>query len=217
MEKSLSPLFEGISPESRAAMKACFDVREQRFRADEVIYDFAARRDIIGILAEGSAVVERIDRQGGRTILEHLESGGVFGEMLMFENVAGDSITVVAQRPCRVWFMAASQVTKRCENACAHHSRMVENMFHLVADKATALSERVEVLSRRSIRDRLLCYFNLCADHAKQTVFSIPFTGTALADYLCVDRSAMLREIRKLKNEGMIEMDKRQVTARFLQ
>ena len=85
VEKSLSPLFDGISPESRAAMKACFDVREQRFRADEVIYDFAAHRDIIGILAEGSAVVERIDRQGGRTILEHLES-----------------ITVVAQRPCRV-------------------------------------------------------------------------------------------------------------------
>ena len=54
MEKSLSPLFDGISPESRAAMKTCFDVREQRFRADEVIYDFAARRDIIGILAEGS-------------------------------------------------------------------------------------------------------------------------------------------------------------------
>lgn len=81
--------------------------------------------------------------------------------MLMFENVAGDSITVVAQRPCRVWFMAASQVTKRCENACAHHSRMVENMFRLVADKATALSERVEVLSRRSIRDKLLCYFSL--------------------------------------------------------
>ena len=53
MEKSLSPLFDGISPESRAAMKTCFDVREQRFRADEVIYDFAARRDIIGILAEG--------------------------------------------------------------------------------------------------------------------------------------------------------------------
>ena len=163
VEQSRSPLFEGISPESRAAMKTCFDVREQRFRADEVIYDFDAHRDIIGILAEGSAVVERIDRHGGRTILEHLEAGGVFGEMLMFENVAGDSITVVAERPCRVWFMAASQVTKRCENACAHHSRMVENMFRLVADKATALSERVEVLSRRSIRDKLLCYFSLLA------------------------------------------------------
>ena len=211
MEKSRSPLFEGISPESRAAMKACFDVREQRFRADEVIYDFAAHRDIIGILAEGSAVVERIDRQGGRTILEHLESGGVFGEMLMFENVAGDSITVVAQRPCRVWFMAVSQVTKRCENACAHHSRMVENMFHLVADKATALSERVEVLSRRSIRDKLLCYFSLLASRAGGR-FSLPFSPSALADYISADRSAMMRELKKMREEHLLAVDGRAVT-----
>ena len=212
VEQSLSPLFEGISPESRAAMKTCFDVREQRFRADEVIYDFAAHRDIIGILAEGSAVVERIDRQGGRTILEHLEAGGVFGEMLMFENVAGDSITVVAQRPCRVWFMAASQVTKRCENACAHHSRMVENMFHLVADKATALSERVEVLSRRSIRDKLLCYFSLLAARSGGSDFSLPFSLSALADYISADRSAMMRELKKMREEDLLSVHGRDVT-----
>ncbi len=212
VEQSRSPLFEGISPESRAAMKACFDVREQRFRADEVIYDFDAHRDIIGILAEGSAVVERIDRHGGRTILEHLEAGGVFGEMLMFENVAGDSITVVAERPCRVWFMAASQVTKRCENACAHHSRMVENMFRLVADKATALSERVEVLSRRSIREKLLCYFGLLAGQRQKPSFQLPFSLSALADYISADRSAMMRELKKMREEDLLSVHGRDVT-----
>ena len=212
LEKSISPLFEGIGPESRAAMKTCFDVREQRFRADEVIYDFAAHRDIIGILAEGSAVVERIDRQGGRTILEHLESGGVFGEMLMFENVAGDSITVVAERPCRVWTMAASHVTRRCENACDHHSRMVENMFHLVADKATALSERVEVLSRRSIREKLLRYFQLQAAKGRGPSFQLPFSLSALADYISADRSAMMRELKKMREEMLVTITGRQVT-----
>ena len=212
VEQSRSPLFEGISPESRAAMKACFDVREQRFRADEVIYDFDAHRDIIGILAEGSAVVERIDRHGGRTILEHLEAGGVFGEMLMFENVAGDSITVVAERPCRVWFMAASQVTKRCQNSCAHHSRMVENTFRLVADKATALSERVEVLSRRSIRDKLLCYFSLLAARSGGSDFSLPFSLSALADYISADRSAMMRELKKMREEDLLSVHGRDVT-----
>ena len=78
------------------------------------------------------AADQRIDRQGGRAILEHLESGGVFGEMLMFENVAGDSITVIAEEPCRVWFMQDEHMTRRCEKACAHHSRLVENMFHII-------------------------------------------------------------------------------------
>lgn len=211
VEQSRSPLFEGISPESRAAMKACFDVREQRFRADEVIYDFDAHRDIIGILAEGSAVVERIDRHGSRTILEHLEAGGVFGEMLMFENVAGDSITVVAETACRVWFMAADQVTKRCEKACTHHTQVVENMFQLVAEKATSLYERVEVLSRRSIRDKLMCYFSLMAAKNRSGEFSLPFSLSALADYISTDRSAMMRELKKMRQEELVDVHGRKV------
>ena len=130
----------------------------------------------------------------------------------MFENVAGDSITVVAERPCRVWFMAASQVTKRCENACAHHSRMVENMFRLVADKATALSERVEVLSRRSIRDKLLCYFSLLAARSGGSDFSLPFSLSALADYISADRSAMMRELKKMREEDLLSVHGRDVT-----
>ena len=143
------PILEGISPDEVEQMRVCFGVREERFRADTVIYDISEGRGELGLLTAGSAVIQRIDRQGGRTILEHLPTGSVFGEMLMFENVAGDSITVVAAESCRVWFMSAEHLTRRCEKACTHHSRLVENMFHIMTGKAAALSERVEVLSRR--------------------------------------------------------------------
>ena len=135
----------------------------------------------------------------------------MFGEMLMFENVAGDSITVVAETPCRVWFMAADQVTKRCEKACAHHTQVVENMFQLVAEKATALYERVEVLSRRSIRDKLLCYFSLLAAKNHGGEFSLPFSLSALADYISTDRSAMMRELKKMRDEALVDIRGRKV------
>ena len=156
MDIGASPLFRDISEESLQAMCACFDMREYTFRPGELVYDFSEGRNMVGVLTKGAAVIERIDHQGSRTILERLEEGGVFGEMLMFENVSGDYITVVAEKPCHVWLMAAEQVTKRCEKACTHHTRVVENMFRLAAEKATSLYERVEVLSRRSIRDKLL-------------------------------------------------------------
>ena len=155
-------------------------------------------------------MIQRIDRQGSRTILEHLESGGVFGEMLMFENVAGDSITVIAEEPCRVWFMQDEHMTRRCEKACAHHSRLVENMFHIMAEKA-ALSERVVVLSRRSIREKLLCYFGLLAGQRQKPSFQLPFSLSALADYISADRSAMMRELRHLKEQGIVCTDGRQI------
>lgn len=212
MEIGASPLFRGISEESQQAMRTCFDMREVSFRADEVVYDFGAGRNMVGVLAEGAAVIERIDQQGNRTILERLESGGVFGEMLMFENVAGDSITVIAEEPCRVWFMQDEHMTRRCEKACAHHSRLVENMFHIMTEKAAALSERVEVLSRRSIREKLLCYFGLLAGQRQKPSFQLPFSLSALADYISADRSAMMRELKKMKDERLVEVAGRQVT-----
>ena len=213
MELGVSPLFQDISEESQQAMCACFDIREYSFRAGEIIYDFSEGRNMVGILAQGAAVIERIDHQGSRTILERLDQGGVFGEMLMFDNVAGDSITVVAEQSCRVWLMAAEQVTKRCEKACAHHTRVVENMFRLVAEKATSLYERVEVLSRRSIRDKLLCYFSLLAAKSGGE-FSLPFSLSALADYISTDRSAMMRELKKMRDEKLVDIHGRRVLLR---
>ena len=205
------PLFRNITAEQWQDMRRCFGVVERGYRADDVVYDFGEGSNMIGIVLSGSAVVERIDDQGNRAILEHLTPGGVFGEMLMFANVHGDSIRVLCEQPGRVCFMPYQALTKRCENACDHHSRLVENMFTLVADKATTLSERVEVLSRRSIRDKLLCYFAMQSAKGQQSAFTLPFTLSALADYISADRSAMMRELKKMRSEGIVEVKGRQV------
>ena len=211
MELVKSPIFEGISWDARLCMRDCFGMRELNFRPEEVVYEFDARGGIIGILTEGTAVLERIDENGSRTILEHLGTGSVFGEMLMFANVAGDHIAVVCEKACQVWFMRGDQLTKRCEKACDHHSRMVENMFHLVAEKATTLSERVEILSRRSIREKLMCYFGMQAAKTNTNRFLLPFSLSALADYISTDRSAMMRELKKMREEGLVEIVGRKV------
>ena len=208
------PILAGISPDEVEQMRVCFGVREERFRADTVIYDISEGRGELGLLTAGSAVIQRIDRQGGRTILEHLPTGSVFGEMLMFENVAGDSITVVAAESCRVWFMSAEHLTRRCEKACTHHSRLVENMFHIMTGKAAALSERVEVLSRRSIREKLLCYFRQQSEKEGTDTFTLPFSLSTLADYIATDRSAMMRELKRLREEGTVSSDGRRFTLR---
>lgn len=206
-----SPLLEGVSPQEYQTMHACLGVYEQSFRPDDVIYDFGDGRGLLGIVAQGSAVVERIDREGGRAILEHLGPGGVFGEMMMFKAAGDDSVVVRAAAPTRVSFLRSEAVMRRCEHACACHSRMVENLFRLVTEKATSLSERVEVLSRRSIREKLLRYFQLQAAKGRPS-FQLPFSLSALADYISADRSAMMRELKKMREEMLVTITGRQVT-----
>lgn len=207
-----TPLLFGVSAEECAAMETCFGVYQQCFETDDVLYDFGDGRNMVGVVTSGTAVVERIDERGGRTILEHLEEGSVFGELLMFDRANDDSITVVCARPCCVSFVPASSLLKRCENACTHHTRVVENMFRLVTDKASALSERVEVLSRRSIREKLLRYFTLQSAKRGEDSFELPFSLSALADYISTDRSAMMRELKKMREEELVAVNGRIVT-----
>ena len=124
-----TPVFEGITAEECRRIYECFGVRERRFKPEEQIYDFGSGGHSVGILVSGSAIVERVDRRGDRTILEHLLPGGVFGEMLMFQNVLGDSIDVSCEKSCSVWFFPQEKLENRCEKNCGHHNRMIENMF----------------------------------------------------------------------------------------
>ena len=206
-----TPLLEGVTDQEYQTMRTCLGVYEQTFRPDEVVYDFGDGRGLLGVITRGSAVVERIDRQGDREILEHLSTGGVFGEMMMFKAAGEDSLVVRAAAPLQVSFLRSDAVMRRCPRACPCHSRMVENLFHLVTEKAAQLSERVEVLSRRSIREKLLRYFQLQAAKGRQPSFQLPFSLSALADYISADRSAMMRELKKMRQEMLVTITGRQV------
>ena len=166
------------------------------------------------MVERGQASLIRIDEDGVATVLEDLGAGGVFGKTLAFAGTTGDSLEVVCRRPCDVVFLDYSHIFTSCSHACTRHSTLVRNMLKLVADKAQALSCRVDVLSRRSIREKLLCYFRQLAQQAGGATFTLPFSLSTLADYIATDRSAMMRELKRLREEGSVRSDGRQFTLR---
>ena len=212
-ELKKSPLFQDISYEEYLRMLTCFQAVQKSYRPEEVIYDFGASgRDAVGIIEHGTATLIRIDEEGVATVLEELGPGGVFGRTLAFAGSTGDSLEVLCRTPCDVLFIDYPHILKRCENACLHHSLLVQNMLRLMSDKSQALSERVDVLSRRSIREKLLCYFRQLAGKAGNDTFTLPFSLSVLADYIATDRSAMMRELKRLREEGTVESDGRKFT-----
>ena len=214
MEYGSLALFYDITDQEVEAMIQCFRMRRCRFHPGQIICTYGESAGEVGVLVSGEAELVRLDYAGNRTILERLETGGVFGESLAFTPTLGDCVEVVCAAGSEVLFMEYSHIMKRCENACAHHSKLVQNMFRLVTEQTRRLSQRVEVLSRRSIRDKLMCWFQLRRLAAGADSFTLPFTLSALADYISADRSAMMRELKRMKEEGLVEMDGRRVTLR---
>ena len=212
-ELETSPLFQDISYEEYSRLLTCFQAVQKSFRSDDLIYDFSSpQNDAVGIVERGCAALIRIDEEGVATVMEELGPGGVFGRTLAFAGASGDSLQVVCRTPCDVLFIDYPHILKRCENACNHHSVLVQNMLRLMSDKAQALSQRVDVLSRRSIREKLLCYFRQLSERAGSNTFTLPFSLSTLADYIATDRSAMMRELKRLREEGVVRSDGRQFT-----
>ena len=208
-----SPLFRNITYEEYRRMLTCFQAVQKSYLPEELVYDFSvSRADAIGVVERGSVSLIRIDEEGVSTVLEEMGPGGVFGRDLAFAGSAGDSLEVVARTPCDILFIDYPHLFRRCEKACTHHSILVQNMLGLLSNKAQALSERVDVLSRRSIREKLLCYFRQLAEKSGSDTFTLPFSFSVLADYIATDRSAMMRELRHLKEQGMLCTDGRKIT-----
>lgn len=204
-------LFDGISGEDCGAMFECFGAREASYRAGQLICEFDGKQDSVGVLLSGSAELLRLDIDGNRTLLETLGEGGVFGEVLAFSGAPGDSTFLECRQDCRVLYLRYDQLTKRCEKACARHSQLVQNLFRLLSNKTLMLSRRVEVLSHRSIREKLLCYFEQQLPAGARS-FTLPFSFSTLAEYIGADRSAMARELKKLRDEGVVRTEGRRVT-----
>ena len=118
-----------------------------------------------------------------------------------------DSYYVCAKSETRVLFIAYEHVIKRCENACKFHSQLVSNLLQMIALRASQQASRIYVLSRNSVRKKIMAYLNSVAGEKQSKCFTLSMSYTTLAEYLSVDRSAMMREMKNLVDEGIIERD----------
>lgn len=211
MEITKSCLFYNISEKEQASMLRCFNTYEKKYDSGEIICFFDEEDKGIGIIESGTANIVHCLPNGSQTILEHLTKGDIFGQMFYFHGSKGN-ISVEASSNCIIRYIDYEHIIKRCSKACSHHSQLVNNVLCMISDKAQSVCEHLEILSQRSIRERLNCYFKIVASKNNNNTFEIPFTMSSLADYLSVDRSAMSRELGKMRDEGILKINRRKVT-----
>ena len=193
-------------------MMVCFHASEKWYKTGERVCSYDENNEQIGIVMEGTVQLLRTHTDGRQTILEQLEPGSLFGEPLSYTAFSGGSLQIYSLKDSKILYIDYAHLIKRCSKACTFHSQLVNNALQIIAQKSVQLSKRLEVLSQRTIRDKLLCYFSILSAQNQSQVFTLPFSYSLLADYLSVDRSAMMRELKRLKEEGIIRSDGRKIT-----
>lgn len=206
-------IFKDINEEDVNKMFKCFGATERFFKKDSIVMSYVNNAGKVGIVLDGEVLVGGKDSSGESFGIESLSSGDVFGSV--FSSFGFDELYVRAVKDSLVVFFDFSCITKQCKKACSCHSRFVSNLFDVLGLKICAYSERIAVLSKKSIRDKVLTYFEILARKNLSRSFVIPFSYTDFSDYLGVDRAAMTREISNLKQDGLISCEGRKIFLRY--
>ena len=211
MDDSL--IFKNIDSNQKEYLMNCLDARISRFKKDNTIASYIGNTNIVGVVLDGTAEIVRYDYNGNRTILEKLEKDSIFGDI--FTSLDNSELIITATSECEVLFLEYGNLIKRCSKACPFHSTLIDNVFKILANKLIFNQKKIEILMNKTIREKLRTYFSSVSNSKGSKTFTLPFSYTDLADFLAIDRSAMTREIKNLKDDGIISTEGRKITLHY--
>ena len=202
-----SILYDGLDRAQINEVLGCFGAKIRRYDAGMTVAQFPSdtlSARTVGVIIEGVAQLSLCDVEGEAYFTQMYSGEGVFGSMFLTES-ADDYYVIEAKTDCTVAYTDFERISDFCENVCPIHVRFSRNLYRLIVAQSRSDTRRLSIISKKSLRDKLLSYFSLCANDAQSAEFNINITLSDLSKYLCADRSAMMREIKKLKDEGILD------------
>lgn len=202
------PLFEQISSLDIKTMMNCVQAKKKHFKKKEIIFTYGDFVTNIGIVLSGSILIEKEDFWGNRSILSLISPGTIFAETYALLPHVPIEVRVLAQEPCEILFLDFHKITSVCPNACSFHTQFIHNLLSVFASKNYMLTKKMEHMSQKTTREKILSYLSTQSQISQNPIFCIPYNRQQLADYLSVDRSALSNELSKLKKEGILHFHK---------
>ncbi len=203
-----TPLFAGISGQDLEQMFSCLDAQVISYQKNEAVFLEGDKVRFIGLVLSGKIQVIREDYYGNRNIVANLGPQEIFAETFACAGVPSVPVSVFAAEKSEVLRLDCKKILSPCPNSCGFHRKLIENLLQVMARKNLYLSNKLDLLSQRTTREKLLAYLSGEAKKAGQNEFSIPFNRQELADYLGVERSAMSAQLGRMRDEGMLEFHK---------
>lgn len=195
-------LFRGMDDEEFGDCLRALSARTKRYKKDTQILHAREKADRMGIVLQGSVTIETNDIWGNCTILSHVDAGGFFAETYAYLD-AVMLVDVVANADCEVLFLRIG-ATQSAPTETGWRAKLIQNLLSVSMHKNLTLAGRSFHTAPKSIRGKVLSYLNTVSIQAHSTEFDIPFDRQQLADYLNVERTALSKELGKMRADGLI-------------
>ena len=209
-DKMATYIFKGISDNDQKKLLTQLYAKTLHYSKGSTVLNNVGKTDMMGIINEGSVNIIRIDYNGTKTIIETLGKDEIFyAQTFKSDN---NELSIITQEESRITLFEYTTMLNLKPRYQDLQRKMLDNFTQIIIDKLNQNMERIQILTKKTIREKLLAYFQNEAKKHHRKVFKLNLSLTDLADYLAIDRSAMMREIKHLKEDRIIIIEKKRVT-----
>ncbi len=203
---SRCPLFSSLSKTETDAALRFFSAELRHYRKGETLCPVGERLPGFGLVLSGIVQVFCDDLAGERVIMASVPSGSTFGESLCYLGVEDSPVWIISSLECDVLWLRCDMLRSVGDDPLER--KIYRRFVAMLAERALSMNDRIQILSKLTIREKLLTYFSQCARAAGSRTFTVPLDRESLAAYLGVNRSALSRELSAMQRDGMIEFYK---------
>lgn len=182
-------------------LSSCVNIKSKVFYNKELILSYSPIKKKIGFITEGKANIVKTDKEGKTTIMRDLKENDIFSN-LFFQN-SEDEIYIISNGETKVIFIDYYNMIKNCNGNCPFHSNLILALFDLLIIDNKQQNEKIELLSKRTVEEKILYFLKQRVN--KNNIFKVTTSYKAIAEYLFVDRSNLMRELKKMEEKGLIE------------
>ncbi len=211
MEKSSNiifnnSLFFGISKTEFSSMIDCLGASEKIYNKNQSIINEGDPINFVGIVLKGSLKIIKTDYNGNEIIIADISEGDIFAEVFACAEIHYSPVSIISSSESNILFFDYRKIISGCGTSCVFHQKLISNMLNIVARKCLYLNRKIDIISKKSLRDKILTYFYY--ESGGQSKFSISLNRGEMANFLSADRSALSNELSKMKKDGIIDYHK---------
>ncbi|MBQ6539104.1 MAG: Crp/Fnr family transcriptional regulator [Bacilli bacterium] len=204
--------FHNISTNNKKKLLSLLESKVEYFTKNESILNNYTNENIVGIIEEGLIQVVKISNNGNTNIIQELSTNEVFTTDV---NTFFSNTDIIALEDSKIIIIDYDYIIENLDNNKDYFNQFIKNLFVIMNEKILEKNERIQILTKKTIRNKFLEYLNLQSRSKGSRNIYLPYSYKDLADYLAVDRSALAREISSLRQEGFIETKGRKITILF--
>lgn len=208
----MNELFKNITEKEQEKILNNIKSYTYNFNKNTIIPKDIINNNSICIIIQGTININKLEYNGNNQTIDILTTNNIFSPY--FTPIQEDDYYLQTEEQTKITIINLETILNNELNNKYYH-QLLKNIINIFSNKMLDINKRLEIISNKTIRNKLLSYFKQQAKKYNSTTIYLPFSYTNLANYLCIDRSAMNRELKHLKEEKQIEIKGKKIKINF--